>query len=307
MARTISCGATTPAATRSGSWTVFAASHSIVGSTPLVPASGGIGAFGTKLIHVQRTPGTCGGAYRVNFDATLVSASAGASTAFALPPQTLAPIGAGSVSFADGEPGIKSIAVTTGGNGGLYRLTLTSATALGGGARPTTVSGAYALSIDGMSNGVAYIIGASNAQQFIFGTSEAGSYPALRAGESLAAAFVYQPSASTPATISVAQVTNPTAGGATDVEIAIAATPGRFPGSEAGLDTLCSKRMPYPGTAQTVIYALNKSPNIYCQLTAGQTYYINVRQVSANYRDGPMASCTNEMGCAVRIQPQGLN
>jgi hypothetical protein len=141
----------------------------------------------------------------------------------------------------------------------------------------------------------------------LFGTFEPGSYPPLKAGETIAAAFVYQPTPFTPATISVAQVTNQTAGGTVDIEIAIASTPNRFPGTEAGADTLCSKRMPYPGTAQTVIYAFNQVPAAYCQLTAGQTYYINVRQVSRNYADGTAPSCANVKGCALRIQPQGLN
>ena len=279
-------------------------SFSIVGSTAATAASGTLGTFGTKLVHVQRTPGACGGAYTVNFDAAFTAAG----TTITSLASVLAPLGSGSVAFADGEPGIKAVAVTTGPNAGNYRLTLRSATAASANAPPTTASGAYSLDIVGLGAGVAsYFITAVNAQQFIFGTSEPTSWPPLKPGESIAASFVYQPTPFTPLTLSVAQVTNQTFGGGVDIEIALSSTPGRFPGTEAGADTLCSKRMGYPGTAQTVIYAFNQVPNAYCQLTPGQTYYINVRQVSRNYADGTTPSCTNTKGCALRVQPQNLN
>ena len=270
-------------------------SFRIMGSST-VSATGSAPASGTKSIFVQRTPGTCGGAYTVNFNAQLTLDAGTDSSGYA-------PLGSGSITFADGEPGIKPVVVSTGILPGVYRLALTTAQP-GAGAQATTASGSYALTVTASSGGsTTYAIPAVNAQQFFFGTTEPGSYPALKPGETIAASFVYQQTASA-ASVAVAQVTNPSQGGTADIEIAISPIAGDFPGSNIGANTLCSQRLSYPSTAMTVLYAF---PAIWaCNISPGQTYYINVRQVSANYANGTAPSCTNSKGCALRIQPQSL-
>ena len=247
-------------------------------------------------VFVQRTPGTCGGAFAVRYDATT---AAGSTSDFS-------PLGAGSIAFGDGEPGIKSVAIKTGGYG-TYQFALASAQ----GSPATTASGGARIrvappTVDCAVPPATYSFPAVSGQQFVFGTNDVGSRPPLKPGETIAASFVYQPpSGGSWGEVDVGQVSNYVAGAPTDIEVAISACPNMFPATSA--DTACSKRIPYPSVATPVLYAPPGNSFGLCALTPGMTYFLNVRHVSSSYADGELPSCHNANGCALRMQLYNLN
>ena len=259
---------------------------------------------GTTTFFVQRSPGTCGGAYTVRYATQFTAVPSDGNAA------GYAPLGAGSVTFADGEPGYKPVTVATGTASGALTLTLQAADAISVGARPTSASGARTANVQSPAmaacgTNATYLVPARNAEQVIFGSFEAGSFPALKPGETAAAGFTYQATPFSAATVSLAQVTNPSNGGPADIEVAISTCPAVFPGSSVGADTTCSKRLAYPQTAVTVLYASYQG-GAYCPLEPGRVYFINMRHVVRDYAGGTAPSCRDAGGCALRMQPQGL-
>lgn len=236
-------------------------------------------------------------------------------------PVGFSPSNGGSVTFAAGETGPKNVAVSTGTSPGLIGVWLQSAIGPNG---PTSANGGTAITVTqpisggggggpnnlvmpaGCSTPPTYYAGsAANGVQYYAGVYQGGSLPPIKAGETLSASFVYQSTPDTPVTISLAQAVDVVGGKGEDIELSIDRCPATFPATQN--DTLCDKRLQYPGTGMTVLYAYSQYPNLYCQLTPGQQYFINMRFVSSNYANGTSASCTNATGCAVRIQPQNLN
>ena len=272
--------------------------------TVLGPATAGTN--GSATFYIERTPGACGGAYAVGFTTQFTPIPAdGNATGYA-------PLGAGSVTFADGEPGYKAIPVATGSAPGTYTVALQSATGISFGSLPTTASGSRTATVESPAMAACgtratYLVPARNAEQIVFGSFEAGSFPALKPGETVAAGFTYQPTPFSAATVSIAQVTNPTNGPPADIELALSTCPAVFPGSAAGRDTFCSVRLAYPQTAMTALYGSSQGGAPFCALAAGQVYFINMRNVARDDAIGTTPSCSNAGGCALRLQPQGLN
>ena len=224
------------------------------------------------------------------------------------------------LTWADGESGDKTITFTTStstplGKVGAWVTGYTSST----NSAPAALGGSYVFNVVAASSGntggntpppgctttATYNVTAVNQVQFFAGTAyEPGSLPPLKAGESIAASFTYQPTASW-MQIAAGQVTNPAAGGTPDIEVNVDACPGNF---TATADTGCSKRVTYPNTADPIVYGTTNGAAFgVCPLVAGQKYYINVRQVMKSYAAGSQPSCTNSAGCALRMQPQNLN
>jgi hypothetical protein len=268
-----------------------AGSFRIVNPTAVVTVPGQ-----STFAYVEREAGACGLAFTVEFNATFTGDATG-----------YAPIGDGTITFADGETGIKAVRVTTGIALGTYEMLLQEAVGALGASAPA--NGSYTLIVteaacSGCGPGT-YVIQAANNQQIIVGTTEQNSLPPLKAGEILAAQFVYQPTANGLLQVAVGGVSNYVAGGTADLEIAIDAQPGVFPATNA--DTPCDKRIGAgaQSVGSAVLYG-GSFPGA-CNLTPGQAYYINLRHVTANYANGTTPSCTNASGCALRVQPSNLN
>jgi hypothetical protein len=228
--------------------------------------------------------------------------------------------GNGTLNFAAGEVGPKTISVSTGTAPGLIGVWLTGGTGPNG---PIGVSGGTAITVTqttsgggntggnnpppGCSSAATYMLPASNAQQIVFGTYEGVSQPPLKPGETASAGFVYQQAAGGGnLTLAMAQVTGGPAGGTADLEVAIATCPNVFEATNG--DTLCDKRLTNGSQSQAGYNFLYAGAGVgVCRLNPGTQYYINIRQVSANYANGTTPSCGNVGGCALRIQPQSLN
>ncbi len=273
-----------------------------------------------SFIQVRRTPGSCGGAYTIHFNTqfTPTGGVVGCSDAVV----AWLPQGEGTISFADGEQGIKNVAVQPGNLSGSYVLALASATPDSAGAGPTTAAGKFTATLPPtlqpcppiappeFPGTATYFLPAYNNIQVVFGSTEAVSNPPLRPGETVAMIFTFEPPASGGGYVSVAPVTNFVAGPAVGLEIAVASAAGSFPGSAVGADTACSKRVPASAFADQALAELLGYNGVMpgtCPLTPGVNYAINLRQVSARYSDGDMPSCADPRGCALRVQPTSLS
>ena len=280
----------------------------------VAPTTATITPGGSVTGTIQRVGG-CKGQYTITFG----------TDASAYPGVTVTP--ATSVDFADGSTATSQPAMTqnvtiatsantpVGTNVSVYLNGFTSSTGSG----TPAIGGTFVASVqatqpppppppppqgNGCTTTATYNVALNAATQLFWGTVfEAGSYPPLKPGETIAASFVYGGSQSW-GEVDFAQVTNMAAGGTVDTEVAIDECPGTFKATTA--DTACDKRVTYPATGGPVLYATATPVTGICNLVPGKTYYINMRNVQANY-NSPQGtpSCPNSAGCALRMR--GIN
>ena len=279
----------------------------------VAPTTATITPGGSVTGTIQRVGG-CKGQYTITFG----------TDASAYPGVSVSPTN--SVDFPDGstatsQPAMtQNVTVTTsantpiGTNVSVYLNGFTSSTGSG----TPAIGGTFVASVqatqpppppppqgNGCTTTATYNVALNSATQIFMGTfGEPGSLPALRPGESIAASFTYVDNGSW-GEVDLSQVTNPTAGGTVDTEVSIDACPGNFPATTG--PTLCDHRVTYPATGGPVAYGFTNATNFgWCPLQQGKTYYINIRNVQANY-NSPQGtpSCPNSAGCALRFR--GIN
>ena len=194
------------------------------------------------------------------------------------------------ISFAAGEVN-KSLTFTAGGSAGSLALMLggvigSSGSSTAGGTQTITVSGG------GQVAGCPTIANYNNAfatvgQKFVY---------SLKPGETGATSFV--PKAGTMPELSTSDTVNTPPGA--DHEIVISKCPGDFVGTSMGASApLCRLKSLYKGGA--VRTTATGSPDWYCKVTPGETYYMNVRQVT--YSNTALNSCAFS-SCEIKVQVQ---
>lgn len=266
---------------------------------------------GTSTTVYARRSGGCAGAYTLSYAISPVNLTG------------QSPSAAGTITFADGDTTDKPLAISAGSTAGTLWIYFSAVSSSTGSPTPS-VGGTLEVDVSAApvlppapsgdwttaanvpqatcsTQATYYAWWTGNAQQFEYGTTSPGSLAPLKPGETVATAFIYR---GTQPTFNVSEVTNPQyfGGNGIDVEIAVSQCPNDFPAVSA--DTQCDHRQGYKGGSD--IYGTPAGSNAYwCQLTSGNKYYLNVRQVLKAY-PGAVNSCNVSNGCAIRFQAQGI-
>ena len=269
------------------------------------------GSFGWASATGSATPGNvitgsitrsngCKGAYTITFGN---NAPAGV---------TVSP--ATSVTFADGSATAQAVSITTAAStavgtqiavwlNGWSSSTGSPAPGIAGTFVGTVTTTPVVTPPPPTGNGsITYSGALTNNLQIVWGTNEAASLPAFKSTDVASYSFTYGGQFGQ---VVLGAVSNNVAGGVTDTELAISSTAGDFPGQSN-----CDVRIPASSVQGQGITAISVwtpgRTGPFCLLNVGQTYYLNIRQVSANWASNA-GSCTNTNGCALRIQPTGIN
>lgn len=280
------------------------AGSSVNGPTYVLPMQTGT----STTVYARRSNG-CQGAYSFTY-----TVQAQGVTGYAPAGPT------GTITFNDGDNADKPISISAGTTVGTLWIYFSAITPPAGqpnppvggtlefdvSASPPPPSGNWQTAanvpqISCPSQATYYAWWSGNAQQFEYGTTSPGSLAPLQPGQTVATAFIYK---GTQPTFNVSEVTNPAyyGGNGVDVEIAVSQCPNDFPAVSG--DTACDHRQGYKGGSD--VYGTPAGSNTYwCQLTQGNKYYLNVRQVLKAY-PGVTNSCNVSNGCAIRFQAQGI-